>query len=481
MIDNRKLIFISHANPEDNEFTLWLASRLTAAGFLVWSDVTKLFGAELFWDDIEDAIRNHAAKVIVALSRTAQQKAGVLDEIAVAVSVERTKNIERFIVPIRIDNLPFDEVKPNLTRKNIIDFYNCWPEGFQKLLKVLERDHVPFSEGIAQRETGYWMEHLLAGRENVVQVPETIFSNWFSFTSLPTTLNFFKIPGSLDQLRRWSESFAYPAYPYRDMIATFAGLEDVDNCLPSWQKAMLAYKIPTSAILNGEPHNLDSLEWQEASCMLSYLFRTAWDRAMQSKGLQFFEMANSKKAWYPSVGYAPDDKTFYADMDGVLRWRKLVGKSDKRQVHWHFGMEAWPSIRQEPYLVLKPHVVFSEDGNTPICSDKRMHRLRRGFCKSWWNARWRDLMLAYMSWVSGGSSCIEMLVGSEQIIGLSYRPVIFESPVSLTGADTVCDLKEEAEIELDDFIEDSDWAFDDDIEGEELDDEVMDLVEGREQ
>jgi hypothetical protein len=132
-------------------------------------------------------------------------------------------------------------------------------------------------------------------------------------------------------------------------------------------------------------------------------------------------------------------------------------------------------------LVLKPHVVFSADGKTPICSDKRMHRLRRGFCKSWWNARWRDLMLAYTSWVSGGRSFIEIPVGSEQNIELSYRPVIFESPVSLAGADTVCELEGEADIEIDEFVEDSDWAFDDDIEEEELDDEVMDLVEGREQ
>jgi hypothetical protein len=73
MSGDRKLVFISHANPENNNFTLWLASRLTAEGYLVWSDFTRLFGAEIFWEDIQDAIRNHAAKVVVVLSRSAQQ------------------------------------------------------------------------------------------------------------------------------------------------------------------------------------------------------------------------------------------------------------------------------------------------------------------------------------------------------------------------------------------------------------------------
>ena len=35
----RDAIFISHANPEDNDFTVWLGARLTAAGYEVWADV----------------------------------------------------------------------------------------------------------------------------------------------------------------------------------------------------------------------------------------------------------------------------------------------------------------------------------------------------------------------------------------------------------------------------------------------------------
>src|SRR5262249_10092442 len=61
---NRNIVFISHANPEDNVFVTWLAGQLSLAGYSVWSDVTKLVGGELFWDDIEETIRLRAAKVI---------------------------------------------------------------------------------------------------------------------------------------------------------------------------------------------------------------------------------------------------------------------------------------------------------------------------------------------------------------------------------------------------------------------------------
>ncbi|HEX4140237.1 MAG TPA: toll/interleukin-1 receptor domain-containing protein, partial [Candidatus Methylacidiphilales bacterium] len=114
----RRIVFISHANPEQNDFTRWLGAQLANAGYEVWSDVTKLIGGEVFWDDIEDAIRNHAAKFVLAVSRAASQKDGVQDEVAVAVAVERGLKIKNFVIPCRIDDLEFSSFRANITRKN---------------------------------------------------------------------------------------------------------------------------------------------------------------------------------------------------------------------------------------------------------------------------------------------------------------------------------------------------------------------------
>ena len=70
----RDTLLLSHANPEDNEFTLWLALQLASYGYKVWSDLTKLLGGEVFWDKIEDVIRTGAAKVLYVLSRTSNSE-----------------------------------------------------------------------------------------------------------------------------------------------------------------------------------------------------------------------------------------------------------------------------------------------------------------------------------------------------------------------------------------------------------------------
>jgi hypothetical protein len=135
----RSLVFVSHANPQDNNFAAWLAGKLALAGYNVWSDVTKLIGGELFFDDIETAIRDHAAKFIVILSRVSQTKHGVLDEIDLAIRVERSQNLDGFVIPIRIDDLPFSEVRANIARKQYHRFQPELDEWFVYSIESLAR------------------------------------------------------------------------------------------------------------------------------------------------------------------------------------------------------------------------------------------------------------------------------------------------------------------------------------------------------
>jgi hypothetical protein len=470
---DRQLVFISHANPEDNEFTLWLATRLTALGYLVWSDLTKLFGAEIFWNDIEDAIRNHASKVIVVLSNNIQHKDGALDEINLAVSIERSQNIERFVIPVRIDTLPFSDVKPNLARKNIIDFYGKWIDGFRQLIKVLERDSVAKARTLTTSQTSNWIENVLAGSMMVLPEPQALLSNWISFLLLPHTLHFLRVPIPKEQLKNRFQDFDYPWFPYQDMIATFANENDVNRFLPSWHKALLAYRIPVSVILDSQPHSMAKLERREAVNMLSYLVRTAWDSTMRSKGLHSYAMASGRYAWYPIKGYSPDNWIKYLDMSATQRRKRLIGQSTRHQVHWHFAMEALPSISKISIMTLRPHVVFTKDGLTPIYDYKEMHRLRRGFCKNWWNSRWRDLMLAYCRLITTDCGSLTLQMSSEQHILIDARPVIFQAPVSIGNLTKQSLVEDETDSQLDAIAEEQDYESEDDLEDDNVDHEVV--------
>jgi len=50
----REALFISHASPEDNAFSLWLGAKLTALGYEVFADVLRLRGSD-DWERILEA------------------------------------------------------------------------------------------------------------------------------------------------------------------------------------------------------------------------------------------------------------------------------------------------------------------------------------------------------------------------------------------------------------------------------------------
>ena len=52
----RDTILISHATPEDNEFSIWIASRLEMLGYKTWIDKDGLLVCYRFWDTILKSI-----------------------------------------------------------------------------------------------------------------------------------------------------------------------------------------------------------------------------------------------------------------------------------------------------------------------------------------------------------------------------------------------------------------------------------------
>src|SRR5262245_54490025 len=125
-MSERGVIFISHARPADDEITRWLCGRLTARGYRVWADLEQLLGGERFWADIQRVIRNQTAKFITIMSRTSVIRTGVLDELAEAVDVSKTVGDQKFIIPIRADDIPWSEFPIQLKQINGLDFSEDW-------------------------------------------------------------------------------------------------------------------------------------------------------------------------------------------------------------------------------------------------------------------------------------------------------------------------------------------------------------------
>ena len=96
----RRLLFISHANPQDNAAASWFATQLTLLGYEVWCDLKNTAAGESsFWLKVQKKIENDAAKFIFILSnasRDFEKKPGVYKEVQAADNTKR----DNFILPL---------------------------------------------------------------------------------------------------------------------------------------------------------------------------------------------------------------------------------------------------------------------------------------------------------------------------------------------------------------------------------------------
>ncbi len=182
------MIFISHANPEDNQFALWLSLQLANCGYPVWCDLTKLLGGEYFWEDIEEAIRNRTHKFLFVLSKISNQKQGALDELNLALTVEKRDSLHDFVIPLWIDNLQSKDFYIRLQRKNDVPFNKSWAEGLRQLLTKFDKENVQKDPRFNPGAVNTWWEDNNGTDCAIINEPEEYLSNWFPIRSLPSEI-----------------------------------------------------------------------------------------------------------------------------------------------------------------------------------------------------------------------------------------------------------------------------------------------------
>lgn len=427
------MLFLSHANPEDNEFSRWLALQLANEGYPVWCDLTKLLGGEDFWADIEQAIRDKTKKFLYVLSRSSNRKPGPLQELQVALSVARQAGLSDFVIPILIDDLPHTGTNIQLARLNAIPFNQGWATGFRTLLEKLQKDQVAKDPRFTPNAVAAWWESQTSSECEVIQEPEEYLSNWFPIRNLPPTIYFHLVTPYDPRLLNMGR-FPYPARRHGVAIVSFADAGSLSSATSSCPISA-SHAVSTDDFLTGRaaPSVLRS---QDARNILSDLLRKSWENYVGSKGLLKYSLANRSIAAFFADGLLPNNKV--AVPRAGAGPRNVVGFSTRKdrngnvvgRTYWHFALECRPTIIPDLAFAAISHVLFSDDGRSIWTSKARLHRSRRSECKDWWNPEWRDRSIGVMKWLAGGEDYVRLNLGTDGDVEVDPNPIHFKSPVS---------------------------------------------------
>jgi hypothetical protein len=414
----RQTIFISHAAPEDNDFTRWLSLQLIGLGYKIWSDVIKLKGGEDWWPVIESELRDNCIKFLLVLSKDSNHKDGVLKELAVAQKVKKILNDPQFITPLHIDQrLSYDDVNIELSRLNSINFKKSWASGLKSLLDFLEEHNVVKSNNNYDEVRSLWQTVYLHNRQPL-QKSETYLSNWFPIVDLPKVLRFHKfkyaIPYGFDL-----NSLPFPVVVFKDFVGTFAWSYDFLSELPRTDTydQSKTIEISTEDILNGK-YGGSFIQNKEAKNIVVQLLNKGFDRSLQKKSVSIYLMSNKTSFWIKKDVLEKDK------FNKIL----LVGKQKEKQ--WHFGISGSAKMFPERAFLINSHIWFTSDGTNLIPESSKQHSARRKQGKNWWNNDWRSKTVAFMQFLAEQDEKIVLDLGSEEYARISTSPIMFTSSVS---------------------------------------------------
>jgi hypothetical protein len=276
-------------------------------------------------------------------------------------------------------------------------------------------------------------------------------------------LRMFGSKGTKDQLERWLKSSTAPHVAHSGLAATFC---DPVNFQQSGAQSLTLegrFWLKTPDLLDGK--NIDPFANRaDARAQVVNLLRQHWDMTMARRGLQRFEFAAGRVGWFFPDGLV-DGAVKFTLPDGRKVSRVVSGKFKDRR--WHLCFVAKPMLWPTPIMRVHANMALSQDGRTPL-PGAQTQRVRMRLTKSWWNDKWRDLLLAGMNWIAEGGGAISIAAGDEAF-AVSSLPLAMETAKSYRAIETRSSEEAEGgEIVLDDDLDADGFLEDDrsDLEGQ---------------
>lgn len=424
----RDVVFISKATPGDDDFALWLAPKLEAAGYRVFVDIVTLDAGGRWRPAITSTLQDRAAKMLLCCSDETLAREGVQEEIGIASDLAKELDDPLFIIPLRLK--PYRKLF-GIGELQYVDFVKGWASGLAKLLDALKRQKV-VRANLAGTINPHWDLARRHGAIPIKREPERLTSNWLRIAQAPDAIRYFEPTGVIDRMRlaRACKASLYPAEPIGEGFLSFGTPAEINAQLADVGQFRLAQEIP---LLDFVESGITSpyLKAQDASNIMQSMLRQAWNRMCRERGLLAYDYSNSL-GFHAAKGLVNIGQRVSWGRQGARRSSML--RNIARGYVWQYGVSATPAFWPFPHFKLKSRVLFAnplgDDADLAIEDPKKQHRLRRSVCKGWRNKQWHGRLLAFLELLCGESAYIDLMLGESSIIRVDACPMLFTSPVS---------------------------------------------------
>lgn len=436
----RVVLFISKATPGDDEFALWLAPRLEAAGYEVFADILALEPGTRGRREITDTLQQRSIKMLLCGRTATLEREGVQEEIGIAEDLAKELGDRKFIIPLRLEK--YKKVF-GIGELQYVNFERSWAEGLSKLLDALRRQRVP--RRVEPAINPNWEIYRRRSAIPLLNLPERLTSNWLRVAECPDVIRYFEPSGAIDNgaMNAACKDAHFPAVPRNHGFFAFGTVSEINEAFIAIGKFREAYAFDLLNFIEAGAPEL-SLQGKDASNIVNGMYRRAWNNFCMKRGFLEYKYS-TLSGFHISGALAKIGQRIPWGGQGDRRWSML--RNEAKGHIWQFGVTGIPAFWPFHHFKLKSRVIFAPPSasniDEPYDDKAKQHRLRRSVCKGWRNKQWRGRLMAMLELLAGESSFITIPLSPTVNLFLDPMPMLFTSPVSTELPDILQDENEE--------------------------------------
>jgi hypothetical protein len=411
----REHLFISYAW-EDGALAEWLTLKLTAEGYRVWCDRFKLLGGERWPEDVDDAIKTQAFRMIHLLSKYSLHKANPSKERQLALTISKERN-EEFLIPLNLDGTRVIDLPWQLSDIIYIPFHN-WGEGLGQLLKKLGSCNAPralMGEGRRIAAQTFIPADALLEKGEILQ------SNCLPFERIPAIVKRFQLSQSLSGVEEQELGDRWAFYKVDDL--KLMAFERPPVALPD--------KLIISSAGGTSWKDVDKIDRIRSTNIVSSLLKKSLLKKCIEKGLK---LKRESGVLYFPAGLLEKDRIKYVGYRGRKTWLRVIAERQfpTGKIRYHLAFVCW--IRQDvldgfvAQVKIRLHLI---DWTGKEIEGRVALGRRKKITKNWWNPQWLSRQIAIRSFLAGGVDSIVIGDEPDEQVVLSVVPIRGEVPIAI--------------------------------------------------
>ena len=413
--EKRDHLFISSV-PEDRVFAEWLTRKLTAEGYLVWYEWSKLLGGETYPDDVDDTIKNRTFRFLGLYSRASLRNPEVMRQRSLALNIANERN-QDFLIPLNVDGVSDSQLDQVTQALTFIPFDN-WAKGLNQLLEKLKSINCPQSlpQGKQIAAEAFLEKDILSDEK------ETLFSNCLRIHRIPEVIHRFKVQGVIpkERLETLKCEWSYRKFNYN----TFFSFHQPPSSIADQYSI-----IETVDALWSKVERIDGI-W--SLNLVSELIRKSLIVKCYQKGLKY---CPETELLYFHPDLVENNRLDYTRPDGSKTYVRASGKRKYRLGHEYLYFLA-PDfyVRQDLFdaftALIRIRVRLSNTEGKPFTDKRTIDSRRKHLCKNWWNNDWLSRILAVSQFLADGEKIAIGEQRDEQII-VETIPLHLNAPIGI--------------------------------------------------